>query len=174
MDGNLLRWPDAIIIVASFLGILVLGPIFSRKTDSSDGYFLADGKMPGWLVGFSLMATVVSSMTFLATPGFTYAHDWRYMPTHFTWIIAAFLAIHLFMPFFRRGHVRSAYEFLEVRFGIWARIYAGAGFILFQTLKAAIVIYAVSLPFEIMTGEWIFPFDDPPDYSEFDEKYLND
>ena len=152
MLGTILRWPDIVIVVISFLGILVVGPIFSRKTKSSDGYFLADGSMPSWLVGFSLMATIVSSMTFLATPGFTYKENWRYMPTHFTWLIASVLAVSLFMPFFRKGHVTSAYQYLEMRFGLWARVYAGAGFILFQTLRAGIVIYAVSLPFETMTG----------------------
>ena len=152
MTGNILRWPDMVIIVISFLGILVVGPIFSRKTKSSDGYFLADGSMPSWLVGFSLMATIVSSMTFLATPGFTYKENWRYMPTHFTWIVASVLAVSLFMPFFRKGHVNSAYQYLEKRFGLWARVYAGGGFILFQTMRAGIVIYAVSLPFETMTG----------------------
>jgi len=152
MSGNLLRWPDLIIIILSFAGVLVLGPIFSRKNKSAEGYFLASREMPGWLVGFSLMATIISSMTFLATPGFTYKADWQYMPTHFTYLIAAVLAIHIFMPFFRRGHVNSAYQYLEMRFGLWARVYAGAGFILFQIVKAAIVLYAVSLPFEAMTG----------------------
>jgi solute:Na+ symporter, SSS family len=152
MDVNILTWPDALIIIISFLALLVLGPVFAKKTKTSQGYFLADGQMPGWLVGFSMMATVVSSMTFLATPGFTYESDWRYMPTHFTLLIAMVLALYVFMPFFRRGHVNSAYHYLEMRFGLWARMYAGAGFILFQIARAGIIIYAVSLPFEVMTG----------------------
>lgn len=152
MNENILKWPDMIIVGITFAAPLVFGPFFSRKTRSSAGYFLADGSMPGWLVGFSLMATIVSSMTFLATPGFTYKENWRYMPTHFTWIVASVLAVTLFMPFFRKGHVNSAYQYLEMRFGLWARVYAGGGFILFQTLRAGIVLYAVSLPFQTMTG----------------------
>lgn len=152
MDGRILSWPDALIIVVSFFGILVIGPIFAKKTKTSQSYFLADGQMPGWLVGFSMMATIISSMTFLATPGFTYQSDWRYMPTHFTMLIAVVLALYIFMPFFRRGLVNSAYQYLEMRFGLWARVYAGAGFVLFQVCRAGIIIYAVSLPFEMMTG----------------------
>jgi solute:Na+ symporter, SSS family len=152
MDESILTWPDALIIIISFLALLVLGPVFAKKTKTSQSYFLADGQMPGWLVGFSMMATIVSSMTFLATPGFTYEADWRYMPTHFTLLIAMVLALYVFMPFFRKGHVNSAYHYLEMRFGLWARVYAGAGFILFQIARAGIIIYAVSLPFEIMTG----------------------
>ncbi len=149
---DLLRWPDLVVIIISMAGILALGPIFARKNKSSENYFLAGRSLPGWLVGFSLMATIISSMTFLATPGYTYGNNWIYMPTHFTYLIASLLAIFLFMPFFRKGHVNSAYEYLERRFGPWARYYAGAGFILFQISKAGIVLYAVSLPFEAMTG----------------------
>jgi solute:Na+ symporter, SSS family len=149
---SLLRLPDLLVVIISMVGILALGPIFSRKNKSSESYFLAGRSMPGWVVGFSLMATIISSMTFLATPGYTYQNNWIYMPTHFTYIIASLLAIMLFMPFFRKGHVNSAYEYLERRFGSWARYYAGGGFILFQISKAGIVLYAVSLPFQAMTG----------------------
>lgn len=150
--SDLLRWPDLVMIVVILVSMLALGPIFSKKNKSSESYFLAGRSMPGWVVGFSLMATIISSMTFLATPGYTYANNWIYMPTHFTYIIASILAITLFMPFFRKGHVSSAYEYLERRFGAWARYYAAAGFVLFQIAKAGIVLYAVSLPFETMTG----------------------
>ncbi len=150
--SDLLRWPDLVVIVVILVSMLALGPIFSRKNKSSENYFLAGRSMPGWIVGFSLMATIISSMTFLATPGYTYANNWIYMPTHFTYILASLLAMTLFMPFFRKGHVNSAYEYLERRFGAWARYYAAAGFILFQIAKAGIVLYAVSLPFQAMTG----------------------
>lgn len=152
MNETLLRWPDVVVLVVAALGMLALGPYFARRNKTSEGFFLAGRKLPGWLIGFSLMATIISSMTFLATPGFTYTADWRYMPTHFTFLFAATLALYLFMPFFRRSLVSSAYEYLELRFGLWARVYAGTGFILFQTCKAAIVLYAVSLPFQAMTG----------------------
>ena len=92
---DLLRWPDLVIIIISMVGILALGPIFSRKNKSAESYFLAGRSMPGWIVGVSLMATIVSSMTFLATPGYTYANNWIYMPTHFTYIFASILAICL-------------------------------------------------------------------------------
>lgn len=149
---SLLRWPDVVTIIIVLVSMMALGPIFARKNKSSESYFLAGRSMPGWIVGFSMMATIISSMTFLATPGYTYAHNWIYMPTHFTYLIAALLAITLFMPFFRKGHVNSAYEYLERRFGPWARYYAAMGFILFQIAKGGIVLYAVSLPFQAMTG----------------------
>lgn len=148
----LLRWPDLAVIGLNFAVMIAIGISFARRSDSSDAYFLAGRSMSGWVVGMSLMATIVSSMTFLATPGFTYQEDWRYMPAHFTFLISNGLALVLFMPFFRRGHVRSAYEYLERRFGIWARLYAATGFILFQIFRLGVILYAACLAIETMSG----------------------
>lgn len=152
MEGHVLRWFDVLVVAISFVACLAAGPIFAKRNKSTGAFFLAEGRLPGWLVGFSMMAATVSSMTFLATPGFTYASDWRYMPTHFTLLLAVVPAIFIFMPFFRRGLVNSAYQYLENRFGLWARMYAATGYVLFQVFRAGIVTYAVSLPFEVMTG----------------------
>ena len=57
------------------------------------------------------------------------------MPAHFFYFIPAIVAYFLFMPYFRRGHVRSAYEYLERRFGTWARLYAAAGFLVFHDVS---------------------------------------
>ena len=162
MSGEaLLRWPDIVVIGLNFLLLVGIGIYCSRKNVSSEAYFLAGRNMPGWVVGFSLMATIVSSMTFLALPGFTYKENWRYMPSHFTYLIAVWLAVLFFMPLFRRGHVRSAYEYLERRFGTWARLYAAGGFVLFQMFRLGVILYAVCLPIETMSGfsmPWVILF----------------
>ncbi len=65
------------------------------------------------------------------------------------------------MPLFRRGHVRSAYEYLELRFGTWARLYAAGVFVLFQMFRLSVILYAVCLPIETMSGislPWIILF----------------
>ena len=81
---------------------MAIGVYTARRNRSADAYFLANRSMPGWIVGFSLMATIISSMTFLAIPGFTFEKDWRYMPAHFFYFIPAIVAyfpVHaLFSP----------------------------------------------------------------------------
>ena len=115
-DEHLARWPDLLVIVIN-LGVLVaIGVYCARKTRSADDYFLANRNMPGWVVGFSIMATIISSMTFLAIPGFTFQDDWRFMPAQALYFIPVIFAYWAFMPFFRRGHVRSAYEYLELQY----------------------------------------------------------
>jgi len=150
MELQMLRWPDLFVMVV-FLGVLVaIGAHFLRKNQSAEEYFLAGRDMPGWLVGFSVMATIVSAMTFLATPGFAFAEDWRYVSWSAGYVLAMIPAVVLFMPLFRRTGVSSAYEYLERRFGTWARLYSAAVFVLWLTCRTAIILYAISLPIVTM------------------------
>ncbi len=151
-EEHLARWQDLVVIVLN-LGVMVaIGVYCARRTRSSDAYFLANRSMPGWVVGVSIMATVVSSMTFLALPGSTFHDDWRFMPAHALYFIPAAVAYFVFMPFFRHGHIRSAYEYLEKRFGTWARVYGAIAFLFYHMFRIGIILYAVSLPFQRMSG----------------------
>ena len=151
-DEHLARWQDLLVIAINLGVMVIIGIYCARKTRSADGYFLADRSMPGWVVGFSMMATIVSSMTFLAIPGQTFNGDWRFMPAHALYFIPAIVGYLVFMPFFRRGHVRTAYEYLERRFGTWARVYGAAAFIFHHMFRTGVILYVVSLPFQTMSG----------------------
>ena len=123
LEDSLARWQDVLVIVVN-LGLMVaIGVYCARKTRSADAYFLANRNMPGWVVAVSMMATIISSVSFLAIPGSTFQDDWRFIPGHALYFIPAIVGYVVFMPFFRSGHVRSAYEYLERRFGTWARLY---------------------------------------------------
>jgi solute:Na+ symporter, SSS family len=143
---------DFFIVLLYFVAMMIIGWLCSKKNQDMDGYFLARGRMPGWVTGFSLMATLISSMTFIATPGFSFKENWRYMPANFSFIIAVCMAIYIFMPIFRGSNIPSAYEYLERRFGAWARYYAAAGYIVMQTVRLGLVTYTVSLTLQIITG----------------------
>ncbi|WP_432799946.1 sodium:solute symporter family transporter [Poriferisphaera sp. WC338] len=152
MESALLRPIDLIVILVFLAVCVVIGFYCSRRNKSAESYFLAGRSMPGWVVGFSLMATLISSMTFMAAPGFAYAKDWRYMPSSLMFICAIMLGMFIFMPVFRRSNMTSAYEYLEKRFGIWARYYAAVGYILMQIARLGLVMYTVSLAVHVMLG----------------------
>ena len=82
-EEHLARWQDLLVIAVNLAILVAIGVYCARKTRSADAYFLADRSMPGWVVAFSIMATIVSSMTFLAIPAATFEYDWRFMPAHF-------------------------------------------------------------------------------------------
>ena len=153
MPGLNIRLLDQIIIVLGFLLLVVIGIRCARRSQTDEGYFLAGRSMPGWVVGFSLMATIVSSLTFLGLPAFAFGDaNWRNVLSLFTYIPAVLVAVYLFIPFYRSMRVRSAYEYLELRFGLWARIYAAAAFVLFHFFRTGLVLYAVSLAIRSILG----------------------
>jgi len=151
-EEHLMRWPDLAVIGVNFGLMVAIGVYCARKTKSADAYFLANRSMPGWVVAVSMMATIISSMTFLALPGYTFQEDWRFMPGHVLYFIPAIVAYFVFMPFFRRGNIRSAYEYLELRFGTWARLYGAVAFLFYHMFRTGIILYSVSLPFQHMIG----------------------
>lgn len=148
-----IRWADQLVIGIGVVVLLVIGGVCSRRGRTAEGYFLAGRAMPGWVVGFSLMATIVSSITFLSLPAFAFGSgNWKNGLAHLTYIPAIVLAIYLFIPRYRRARVSSAYEYLEKRFGLWARIYAAASFVLYQFFRTGLVLYAVSLGIQSILG----------------------
>ena len=153
---SLLRWPD-LVILAIFLGIVVaIGAYSARKMKSADGYFLADRSLPGWAVGLSMMATIASSLTFLALPGKTFDGNWEYIPSQVLYFAPVFLAYFIFMPFFRRSKFRSAYEYLEHRFGTWARVYSACTYVGHNMFRLGLILYITSIPIQQMSG-WSMP-----------------
>ena len=65
---------------------LGIGHYFSRRQKNAKSYFLGGGDMPGWLVGISISASMISAMTFLAIPGFSFKEDYRWVvPSFSSW-----------------------------------------------------------------------------------------
>ena len=68
---------DNIIIVVYIVMTTAFGAWFVKRSGNMQGFTLAGKIIPGWSIGLSLMATYLSSISFLANPGKSYASDWR-------------------------------------------------------------------------------------------------
>ena len=148
-----IRLADQIVIALGVVLLLVIGGISSRHSGTDEGYFFAGRSMPAWVVGFSLMATIVSSSTFLFLPAFTFGEsNWRNGLNPLTYIPAILFVAVLIIPFYRAARVQSAYEYLEQRFGLWARLYAAACFVLFHFVRTGLVLFGVSLAIKSILG----------------------
>ena len=101
--------------------------------------------MPGWVVGLSIVGTFVSSISFIANPGKTFSGNWNPFVFSLSLPYAAWVATKYFVPFFRNGTSFSAYEHLEQRFGVWARVYAATFNVLYHVFRIATILFGVSL-----------------------------
>jgi len=150
--GIEIRLLDLIVIAAYLAGMAAVGVWFSRRNNSTEEYFLGGRSFPGWAIGLSMLGTSISSVTFLAFPAAAYVLDWRQLVSNLMLPAVAVLAILVFIPFFRRGRLTSAFEYLEDRFGKSVRLYATLSFILLQLIRLAKVLFLVSIPVSLLTG----------------------
>jgi SSS family solute:Na+ symporter len=153
MGSIALRPADLVVLGIGFVVMILIGGYFARRSKSAEAYFLAGRSMPGWVVGFSMMATIVSTGTFLTLPAYTYEFNWAQFIPNMSYAFALVVAVLLFVPFYRRANINSAYEYLERRFGTWARLYAATCFVLFHVFRTGLILYAVGLAVQVMLGE---------------------
>ena len=143
---------DKLILIVYFIGIVMLGMYFRKKSDTPMGFMIASGKIPSWAVGLSMLGTFVSSITFLAYPGQAYNSNWDAMMFSFTLPIAALIATIYFVPLYRTKVKVSAYEYLEQRFGGWARVYGSISFMFGSLTRIGMILFLVSLVIHSLTG----------------------
>src|SRR5215469_10681087 len=122
------RWLDLLVIVAYMVTLILVGIRFSRRQTSTERYFVAKRTVPAWAMGLSLLATLISSVTFIAYPGSAYAGDWSNLVPGFMVVVALALVGLVMIPFFRHVVGTSAYEYFGKRFGYGARVYASIAF----------------------------------------------
>ena len=136
-----------------YLGSLVaMGVFFSRRERSTEDFFLAGRRVPWWAAGLSIYGTQLSSISFIAIPAKVYATDWVYFLLQMTIIMVAFPVVWIYLPFFRRTNLTTAYEYLEQRFNVSVRLFASAAFVLFQFGRMAIVLFLPSIALSTVTG----------------------
>ena len=64
-----MHWIDIIIFILFTGGVVLFGCSFFNKKGSSDEFTSAGRSLPGWVVGMSIFATYVSSISYLGYPG---------------------------------------------------------------------------------------------------------
>ncbi len=141
----------AVFIIITF-GNVLFGASFYFRNKTSEQFTTGGGKLPAWVVGMSIFATFVSSISFLALPGKAYISNWNALVFSFSIPIASILAVKFFVPLYRGLNSISAYNYLEVRFGPWARIYASICYILTQLMRTGAILLLLALPLNALFG----------------------
>ncbi len=126
------HWIDWVVLIGYFAGTMGIGLYFYRKTRSPEGFTAANRSLPGWVCGLSIFATFLSSISYLALPGKSFAADWNPFVFSLTIPLATWIAVRYFLPYYRQSEDVSAYAALERRFGLWARLYASVFYLLTQ------------------------------------------
>jgi SSS family solute:Na+ symporter len=143
---------DYIVMGVYLLGTAAIAIRTAWRQTTTREYFTANRQIPGWAVGFAMMATTVSSPTFVAIPGSTFARDWWQMLYMLMALGVLTVLVPFVVPLYRRAVKMSAYEYLEQRFGYGARLYGAAGFILLRIADVGFTLYLTGVAVEVVTG----------------------
>jgi SSS family solute:Na+ symporter len=145
---------DIAVFVAYLIAIVAIGFFAGRqgRRDAKD-YFLGDKRLPWYVVGTSMVATVVSTEHFVAQVGAGYsqgivisAFGWN------AWLVYSLL-IWIFLPYYIRTGLYTMPEFLERRYNPACR-YIFAGFLALGYIASIIAgsLYAGGIALENMFG----------------------
>ena len=143
---------DVIVLVLYILVVLGIGFYFSKKAKTPEGFMVGGRSMSGFSVGLSIVGTLLSSVSFIAYAGKAYDSNWNAYVFSITVVMVAFVAVGVFLPFYRKLGIISAYEFLEDRFGYWDRLYGGVSFIMYQIGRVGVILYLLCLPLHHLLG----------------------
>lgn len=151
-DQQPFGWLNYSVILMYFLIMLLIGIKFSRRQKTTEDYFKGGGRIPWWAAGLSLFGTSLSAITFMAIPAKTYMTDWGYFFFQMTPLLAAPILISLYIPYFRKLNITSAYEYLEQRFNLATRLLGSLSFIILQMGRVGIILFLPSIAINLVTG----------------------
>lgn len=136
---------DWIFLVLTFGSILFYGIYKNRKDKNIDAYLLGNQSLPWYHVGFSLMATQASAITFLSGPGEGFANGMSFVQFYLGLPLAMIVLSITFVPIFHRLKVYTAYEYLQNRFDNRVRIFTAFLFLLSRGLATGLAVYAPAI-----------------------------
>jgi SSS family solute:Na+ symporter len=143
---------DWVIIGLYAVAVLGAGWYYSRRQKSTAEYFVGSGMMNPWLVGISLFATLLSTVSYLSYPGEAIAKGplWLSGLAHIP--VSLLIVCYLIIPAFRRQRVISAYELLENRLGYGIRALGACMFIFMRLVWMSLLVYMAAEAMSIMFG----------------------
>jgi SSS family solute:Na+ symporter len=145
---------DILIFVAFVVTVISVGLYQSRSEKGSEDYFLAGRDLKWWLIGFSLIASNISTEQFVGMSGNAASHVGLAIASY-EWMAAITLVIvaFAFLPYFLRTGIYTMPQFLEVRYDGTARTIMAVATILIYLLLLGSVTYSGALVISTLAGK---------------------
>jgi solute:Na+ symporter, SSS family len=148
--GAGLKFIDWLIIAIYGSGTIGLGWYCSRNQKSTQEYFVGSGSMNPILVGVSLFATLLSTISYLSMPGEALGKGPVFMMSLLTLPFVFAIVGYFIVPLFMKQKVTSAYELLEEKLGLSVRMLGAGMFIVLRLVWMALLIYLTAKALTIM------------------------
>lgn len=157
---------DYLAIGAYFVFVIGLGFYFQKKQNSEEEYFLAGRSLLWPVIGLSLFASNMGSISLVGLAESGYRAGFAVFS--YEWMAAVVLVIFavFFLPFYLKNRVYTVPEFLELRYGRFARYYFSGVTMALNVFidiasglfAGAIVVRTVFPDFTVTEIVWIISF----------------
>ncbi|WP_272481688.1 SLC5 family protein [Rhodothermus marinus] len=144
---------DLIAFVGFIAFVIGFSLYASRKEETGEDYFLAGRGLTWWLIGFSLIASNISTEHFVGMAGRGF--ELGLAIASYEWMAAVTLVIvaFFFLPKFLRAGIYTMPEYLEYRYNTTARtIMATFMMLAYVFVALATVLYSGALALEAIFG----------------------
>jgi SSS family solute:Na+ symporter len=155
-----LSWIDWTIIALYLGGVLALGAWVGRRQDSNAEYFTAARTLVHpLLVGVSLYAALLSTISYLGKPGEMVSNGPVVIVGQILSVPFAYLLVgYWILPALMRQRVTSAYELLEQRLGVTGRLLGALLFVKLRLVWMGLLVYVSSTAVAVIIGvdmKWV-------------------
>jgi SSS family solute:Na+ symporter len=134
------------------MGMLILGGWYARRQTSSEEYYLGGRRMGSFVIGVSLFATGLSTVSYLAIPGEMINKGPVILSSLLAAPISFLIVIYLLIPALMKQQVTSAYELLEERTGLSGRLMAVMMFLLLRLAWMGLLTNVAAKAVVVMLG----------------------
>ena len=151
---------DWVLIGIYALSTILLGWYFGRQQHNTEEYFIGRGSMNPLFIGVSLFATLLSTITYLSTPGEMVGKGPVIMFSLLTYPIVYLVVAYGLLPVYMRSRVISAYALLELKLGLGIRLLGACLFVVLRLFWMSLLIYLASKAMTVMMGvdfRWTLP-----------------
>ncbi len=143
---------DWAIIAIYALSTIGFGWYLGRRQKSTNEYFIGSGNMNPILIGVSLFATLLSTITYLSMPGEIIGKGPVYLTIFLAFPITYVVVVYGLLPVYMQHRVTSAYELLEARLGLSVRLLGAVMFLAMRLVWMSLLVYMAAKAMTVMLG----------------------
>ena len=143
---------DTAVVLIYFAVIVFTGMSLSRKQNSTEEYFLGRRSMHWLMVGISIQASLMSTISYLSVPGEQIKNGLMFHAAQLGVFPAILVINFLLLPYFMRRRITTVYELLERRFDLRVRMVGAVIFMGLRIIWMGLVVYTASFALTRITG----------------------
>ncbi|MCP5180472.1 MAG: hypothetical protein H6993_01350 [Pseudomonadales bacterium] len=150
---------DGAIVLAVMAGTTWLGHWLGGNIRDRSGFFSAGGTLPWWAVSASIIATLVSSVTFVSVPAAVFRDGGNLTYAQVVLGLALgklFIAALLARPYYESRGVRTAYEYIGARMDMRTGEFSMWLGLVLNVINSGIKLLTASLVLDVITA-WGLP-----------------